>query len=134
MHVHIVVDDAARACAVPPLLLQPIVENAVRHGIAVSSAAGRIAVSGRVAQNRLVIEVEDDGPGVRENGARSGGTGLSNTRERLAQLFGPDHRLDIGSPNGRGTRVRIELPVRTPANGEDASARIEPAHAHRSRG
>jgi len=132
MRVEIHVDDAARGCTVPPLLLQPIVENAVRHGIAVSSAAGRIAVSGRVVHDRLVVHVEDDGPGMSGNSGRSGGTGLSNTRERLAQLFGDDHRLDIGSASGRGTSVRIELPARTATNGEDRRAPLEPTHAHRS--
>jgi LytS/YehU family sensor histidine kinase len=126
MRVHLHIDDAARGCAVPPLLLQPIVENAVRHGIAVSPSAGHITVRGRVLHDRLVLDVEDDGPGMSGNGARSGGTGLSNTRERLTQLFGSDHRLDIGSADGRGTRVRIDLPVRVALEADDAQPRPVP--------
>ncbi len=101
--------------AVPPLLLQPLVENAVRHGIAVSSSAGRIRVRGRRVNGRLVLDIEDDGPGfAREGGARGTGTGLANTRARLEQLFGAQQRLDIAAANGSGTRVRIELPARGP--------------------
>lgn len=110
MTVEIDVAPDARALAVPPLLLQPIVENAVRHGIAVSSSAGRIRVHGRRENGRLVLEVEDDGPGMNGSGASRGtGTGLRNTRARLEQLFGAEQTLTIGAANGRGTRVHIEV-------------------------
>ena len=105
----------ARTLAIPPLLLQPLVENAVRHGIAVSSAAGRIRVQGRRDADRLVIEIEDDGPGFANDATSRGtGTGLANTRARLEQLFGDAQRLDIGRSNGRGTHIRIEIPARPP--------------------
>jgi two-component system LytT family sensor kinase len=114
MRVAIDVPDDARACAVPPLLLQPIVENAVRHGIAVSSKAGEIRVSARLYNGTLRLDVEDDGPGVTEGAApRGSGTGLANTRARLAEMFGGNQQLEIASRNGTGTRVSITIPARS---------------------
>jgi LytS/YehU family sensor histidine kinase len=96
---------------VPPLLLQPLVENAIRHGIAVSSAAGHITLGSRVSGQRLLIEVTDDGPGMNGQPAGKGsGTGLRNTRERLERIYGDDHRFDLSS-DGTGTRIRIDIPA-----------------------
>jgi signal transduction histidine kinase len=114
MRVAIDVPDDARACAVPPLLLQPIVENAVRHGIAVSSKAGEIRVSARVHNGTLRLDVEDDGPGVTKGAPPQGsGTGLTNTRARLAEMFGGMQQLEIVNRNGTGTRVSITIPARS---------------------
>jgi two-component sensor histidine kinase len=111
MRIQTDIDEASRDLAVPPLLLQPLVENAVRHGIAVSSAAGRIAVTSRREGDRLHICIEDDGPGMNAGTVgRGSGTGLRNTRERLAQMFGADQRIDITS-NTSGTTVRITMPA-----------------------
>lgn len=100
------------ACRVPPLVLQPLVENAVRHGIARTSSAGRIEVEATLEDGRLVVEVRDDGPGFSPE-TESSGVGLRNTRERLAQLYGPEGRLEIRrGGDGRGTTARIELPAR----------------------
>ena len=121
MHVTIDVPDDARACAVPPLLLQPIVENAVRHGIAVSSKAGEIRVAARVHNGTLRLDVEDDGPGLTKDAApRGSGTGLANTRARLAEIFGVQQQLEIASRNGAGTRVSITIPARS---AEEAAVR-----------
>jgi signal transduction histidine kinase len=114
-------DAAARACGVPPLLLQPLVENAVRHGIAASSAAGHVTVTATTQDGRLIIEVADDGPGFQDASAGDGGgTGLRNTRERLAQAYGGDHRFEIASRAGAGTRIRIELPATPWGDDDDA--------------
>jgi len=103
----------ALACSVPPLLLQPLVENAVRHGISVSSKAGRVEVDARMTDRRLRIDVRDDGPGLVEGAAsRGSGTGLSNTRERLAELYGGGAVLETGSEPEGGFRARVELPAR----------------------
>ncbi|MGD2067061.1 MAG: histidine kinase [Gemmatimonadota bacterium] len=109
----------AAGCLVPPLLLQPLVENAIRHGISASSAAGRVAVRARVDDGRLRIEVEDDGPGMGASTPSPGsGTGLANTRDRLEQLYGDAHRVEIrdatGPVEGRGagTLVVLQLPAR----------------------
>src|SRR5690606_13743522 len=82
LHVHIDAPDEARMLAVPPLLLQPLVENAIRHGVSAASTAGLVAVTAVRDNGRLTLTVEDDGPGVREDsGSRGTGTGLSATRE-----------------------------------------------------
>jgi sensor histidine kinase YesM len=97
---------------VPPLILQPLVENAVRHGISRSSAAGLVAVRAGVDEGRLTLTVFDDGPGFTAASARRGsGTGLRNTAERLQQLYGARAELHIEQPGGSGTVVRIRLPA-----------------------
>ncbi|MES2176709.1 MAG: histidine kinase [Gemmatimonadota bacterium] len=96
---------------VPPLLLQPIVENAVRHGLAAISTASRIDVTAAIRADHLELEVRDDGPGVNATSTQPGsGTGLTNTRERLAQLYGTDASLSIADAETRGTVVRISIP------------------------
>jgi signal transduction histidine kinase len=108
----------ALECLVPPLLLQPLVENAVRHGVSAVSAAGVVEVTAAVRDGRLCLTVRDDGPGMGSASHSSGtGTGLRNTRERLEQLQGNGNgsvsaaRLSIESVAGHGTIVRVELPV-----------------------
>jgi sensor histidine kinase YesM len=114
--------DDALAQRVPPLILQPIVENAVRHGISALSTAGRLAVSASVSGSRLHLVVSDDGPGITGASSRPGsGTGLRNTRERIAQLYGDDASLHIESAASGGTIVTLDLPLalspRTTGNG-----------------
>lgn len=78
-----------RSARVPTFVLQPLVENAIRHGIAKRTEAGRIEISARKAGDKLVLSVSDDGPGPAGhiNGDANGGVGLSNTRERLRHLY-----------------------------------------------
>lgn len=115
LRVEVDADPEALPCAVPPLLLQPLVENAIRHGISARSSAGRLAVTARRANGRLTLTVEDDGPGIDAPARTPGsGTGLSNTRERLEQMYGSEHEMRIETPEGGGTRVRLELPARVP--------------------
>ncbi|HTO89986.1 MAG TPA: histidine kinase [Candidatus Sulfotelmatobacter sp.] len=107
-HVHAVPEvlDAM----VPALVLQPLVENAIRHGFGERVSGGRVEVLARRAQEKLRVEVRDDGAGLPEAGVREG-TGLSNTRARLQQLYGPAQTLELEPTPGGGTRVRIELPL-----------------------
>jgi sensor histidine kinase YesM len=99
-------------CLVPPLILQPLVENAVRHGISAVSTAGTIEVTAKLDAGRLSLAVRDDGPGMEHATPQPGsGTGLRNTRERLAQLYGDRAALRIVNGDGGGTTVRIELPA-----------------------
>jgi two-component system LytT family sensor kinase len=102
---------------VPTLILQPLIENAIRHAIALKSEPGIVRVEAMRSDNRLRLAVVDDGPGrgaVRPAGGA--GIGLGNTRERLAALYGEDWALDIASDaEGRGTRVSIDLPFRSVA-------------------
>ncbi len=103
------VPQALRARRVPPLLLQPLVENAIQHGIEPKVAGGRVQVRARAEGDVLVLEVCDDGLGFGAT-TRGGGVGLANLRQRLAAQYGDRGRLSIedGAP---GTRVRLTLPL-----------------------
>jgi hypothetical protein len=103
---------------VPQLLLQPIVENAVEHGVARALDGGEVRVAALLDGDTLRLTVDDDGPGPLA-GDSAAGIGLANTRERLARLYGSRARLSLEprSPSG-GTRVRIDLPI-------DATPRAE---------
>lgn len=111
LQVMIEADDAALDWKVPPLILQPLVENAVRHGISARSSAGRLRVMATVVDDRLRLVVGDDGPGMDAVSPQPGsGTGLANTRERLFQLHGPHARLEIESTPATGTVATVWLP------------------------
>jgi len=107
--------DAARETldlAVPAFLLQPLVENAIRHAVAPRAAGGSVEIQASRFDDTLRIEVRDDGPGFSAGPARNG-IGLSNTRARLEQLYGTSHRFELvnfDAPS-RGASCRIELPA-----------------------
>ncbi len=112
--VGIAIEPAALEARIPNLLLQPLVENAILHGVAPKSGPGRVDVIGRVEAGRLHLEVRDDGPGLRDNGSPTKeGVGLSNTRERLAKIYGEHGEFSLRSTPGRGLSVLISLPCRT---------------------
>ena len=104
------IEPATLDLLVPNLVLQPLVENAVRHGIAPRACGGRIDVAVNESGGTLVIEVCDDGPGAAE--IREG-VGISNTRARLAQLYGSAARLELGNAPAGGFRARLDLPAHT---------------------
>jgi sensor histidine kinase YesM len=108
---------------VPSLILQPLVENAVRHAIEPRSTPGLISIHARRANGRITLEVSDDGPGI--GPMKSGGCagiGLANTRARLEQLYGAEHRFTLANRDEGGALVRMEFPFRV--------ARAHPAQAH----
>ncbi len=106
-------DPAALAAAVPPLLLQPLVENAIVHGLAPRAAPGSVAVFARRAGDRLVLTVTDDGVGLGPNPRPGAGTGLKNIRARLdAQYGGAAHLRVEPNPAGAGVVATVELPFR----------------------
>jgi len=110
-------DPALASVPVPHLVLQPLVENAIRHGIARRVRAGHVAVSVRRVNDRLHMVVRDDGPGITEaNGdTMRTGIGLANTRARLERLYGGAFELEvINSPSG-GLEATILLPIANPA-------------------
>jgi sensor histidine kinase YesM len=105
------IEPGLEAASVPTLLLQPLVENAVRHGVSDRPGGGTVRIAARREGDRLVLEVADDGPGIDDSAAPSGtGFGLHSVRERL-RAAGPPHALEIDSAPGRGTRVRVLLPL-----------------------
>ena len=99
---------------VPGLLLQPLVENAIKHGVARRGDGGTVEVRSRREADMLVLEVADDGPGFPGGWgpASSGGIGLANTRERLERLYDGAYRFDAGAREGGGARVTIRIPFR----------------------
>jgi LytS/YehU family sensor histidine kinase len=98
---------------VPSLILQPLVENAVRHGVSTADGRCRIALTVRASADRLTIDVRDAGPGLDPVKARiSPGVGLANTAERLKYLYGADHRFEVRSADAGGVQVAIDLPFR----------------------
>ena len=106
--------SAARLAHVPQLILQPLVENAVRHGIAPREAGGSLTVRAVVEHEMLVMTVEDDGVGIGNVPAGQGGSGLglNAVRARLAHLYGARQRFEIGPRSPLGTRVTITMPYR----------------------
>jgi two-component sensor histidine kinase len=114
------VEEAAAYALVPPFLMQPLVENAIRHGVEPAAECGSVCVQARRADGRLTLAVEDDGPGLSLEGSTNGGTGigLRNTRARLAQLYPEDHRFQLAESAHGGLRVEIEIPYRREPVGE----------------
>jgi len=104
---------------VPNLILQPIVENAIRHGIARQTISGHITIRACKKKNRLIMQVEDNGPGLgtNSNGTPSG-IGLDNTRARLEQFYGEDYGLEVANSAARGVIVTLEIPAVEPAKNE----------------
>lgn len=109
--------DLQDAC-VPTLLLQPIVENALRHGLGPVSRPGIVEVSARRRDHTLCLEVRDNGCGLPKDRPQSDGIGLSNTRARLQHLHGDRHRLIIEDRPDGGVRVVVELPLQTRTGAE----------------
>jgi two-component system, LytTR family, sensor kinase len=96
---------------VPRFLLQPLAENALQHGIEPAESGGRLELRVRAHQEKMTVELHDDGVGLRTGGSRTG-TGLRNTRQRLAHLYGEAASLEIAPRSGGGTVVRVTLPFR----------------------
>jgi two-component system LytT family sensor kinase len=112
------VEPQALGCRVPNLILQPIVENAVRHAVAPRSTPGRIEIKAERRDGVLRLQVRDNGPGLPATTAArrpSGGVGLSNTRARLDRLYGSAHRFELANDPQGGTVVTLEIP----AHGQD---------------
>ena len=103
------VDAAARGALVPPMALQTLVENAVRHGLAPSRAGGRVSVTARRCDDAVRVEVADTGVGAGEGGAP--GIGLANTDERLRLLFGPGAALCTDAERPVGFAVSFAVPA-----------------------
>jgi LytS/YehU family sensor histidine kinase len=108
-------DPDALELAVPPLLLQPLVENAVRHGIAPRRDGGSLRLAASVDNDSLVLEVADDGVGAPPDAWRHAeGIGLSVVRRQLEMRFAHKARMDVRTAPGQGFAVRLTLPAHLP--------------------
>jgi two-component system, LytTR family, sensor kinase len=111
-------DPASLEVMVPSMLLQPLVENSIKHGLSSKIDGGSIFLRSQLSEAHVTIEVEDDGVGMasaqlleRPSGIGEGGIGMANVAERLKVLYGDTARMTIDSRNGTGTLVRLRLPV-----------------------
>ena len=134
--------DAAKA-QLPAMLLQPLVENAIKYGVSPQEEGAEIAIVAQLVGPRLRVTVSDTGPGMTMNNIEAGlpavrptharrdstGVGLANIRDRLAQAYGEEHRFEIRSPESGGFSVLIELPFETEESAALSEATAEPAQA-----
>jgi two-component system, LytTR family, sensor kinase len=110
----VAVEEAASRALIPSLLLQPLVENAIKYAIAPNESGGTIRLRANTTRDWLEIEVSDEGPGITKlgsaqtNGAR--GVGLANTRDRLNEIYGDAHRFEIANRSPRGLSIVIRVP------------------------
>ena len=110
------IEDGVRGALVPSLILQPLVENAIRHGISPRAGAGYVQVTARRAGDKLAISILDNGVGVRarrsRERSRGSGLGLTNTTTRLIHLYGEHHEFESGPREEGGYAVRITIPFK----------------------
>lgn len=112
LNVRINIDPETLDACVPNMLLQPLVENAIKHGIAPRPEGGNIEVYARRLDGKLCVEITDDGLGMSDTAEQEqhSGVGLINTKERLRHLYGAAHAFNLSSFPGRGVTIRITLP------------------------
>jgi sensor histidine kinase YesM len=129
LRAHFDIDPRTMQARLPSLLLQPLVENAIKYAVTPQEEGADISVVARLAGNRVQITVSDTGPGLKggaiqpsygasqastavpATGVQSTGVGLANIRDRLAQAYGPDHRFEVQGRAGGGFGVMIEIPM-----------------------
>jgi sensor histidine kinase YesM len=131
------VEPAAAKASIPSLLLQPLVENAIKYAVSPQEEGARISLTAQAIGNRLRVIVADTGPGLQAQGnprvsdslsgtrAVSTGVGLANIRDRLAQAYGEDHRFQIDHPPEGGFTVTIEIPYELYQDPDAARAEAE---------
>jgi signal transduction histidine kinase len=125
LSVHYTIDPATLDAEVPRLILQPIVENAIKHGVSPRSGPGLVQIGSRVDGDRLWLEVRDNGVGL-SGSARTqfrSGVGLANTRDRLECLYGEAQKLEFSETEG-GLTVRIAVPLRRSPIPAESAARV----------
>src|SRR5262249_3209608 len=109
LQVELDIDRGLLDALVPPLVLQPLVENALRHGLEPRRAGGTVRVAAVAHGPRLSLSIVDDGIGLPRQVAE--GVGLRNTRTRLRELYGDDHAFVVFAAPSGGTEARIEIPL-----------------------
>ncbi|MGI9374903.1 MAG: sensor histidine kinase [Tsuneonella suprasediminis] len=132
--------EAAKAC-LPSMLLQPLVENAIKYAVSPQEEGAQISLTAQLVGQRLRVAVSDTGPGLRDRKERanlplalagagrtvSTGVGLANIRDRLAQAYGDDHRFEIRNPPDGGFTVIIEIPYESADDSAQIGAPVKPA-------
>ena len=122
------IDPVTLDVAVPSMLLQPLIENSIKHGLEPRISGGTITLRSRLEAERLLIEVEDDGVGIAPGRPlasgvlRGTGIGMKNVRERLEVLFGDAAHFEVTSRPGRGTKITLGIPVRDDRDSEPQDA------------
>jgi two-component system LytT family sensor kinase len=113
LRVEVDVSEELMSASVPNLILQPLVENAIRHGVAKSSSSGLVRIAARRENGWLELSVEDDGPGLPSDFEPDAGRGigLSNVRARMEQLYGSRQEFRIGNAEPKGTAARLRIPL-----------------------
>ncbi|HLM61463.1 MAG TPA: histidine kinase [Pyrinomonadaceae bacterium] len=124
------IDPETLAARVPNLILQPIVENAIKHGISRQTDVGSLIISSERRGDRLQIRVEDSGPGLQSSngnakGSKIGGIGLANTRARLAYLYEENYQFEIKNAVPHGVIVMLEIPFETIKGLQQETDRVE---------
>lgn len=131
------VEPAAAQASIPSLLLQPLVENAIKYAVSPQEEGARISLTAQVIGTRLRVTVADTGPGLQAQAVKrvsdslsgtravSTGVGLANIRDRLAQAYGEEHRFDIDNPPEGGFTVTIEIPYELHEDPDGARSSIE---------
>jgi sensor histidine kinase YesM len=137
LRTHFELDEAALAAQLPAMLLQPLVENAIKYAVSAQEEGAQIALTARVVGDRLRLTVEDTGPGSEDmqrfmagdalstpapGRPVSTGVGLANVRNRLAQAYGDAQLFETRSEAGGGFTVLIEIPFTPAARAEEATA------------
>jgi hypothetical protein len=116
LNLDIDIGEEANRALIPSLLLQPLVENAVKYGIARSEEGGNLRIAARVFAGDLLLELSDDGPGVELQEGQipdANGVGLRNTRERLQELYGSHHSIRLSQTDPHGLTISIRIPHET---------------------
>jgi two-component system LytT family sensor kinase len=120
MKIDLNISPEAEQALVPSMLLQPLIENSVKHAIARSADGGLIEINARVVKDKLILEVADDGPGIPDykavierNSTTSGGVGLKNIGNRLREIYGTEHELTFSTREPVGCKVTVIIPYET---------------------
>jgi two-component system, LytTR family, sensor kinase len=113
LDIEIEVEPRALDALLPNLILQPIAENALEHGVGRKAGAATLRVEAWRDDEHLIVTIRDNGPGLGDEGENGGGVGIRNTRERLEQLYGEEGRLTVRDAEGAGVVSEIRLPYHT---------------------
>jgi LytS/YehU family sensor histidine kinase len=123
LRVDVDIDNRTLSAAVPNLILQPLVENSIRHGIGSDPGTGIIAIRTWLEEGMLVVQVQDNGAGIADGDTTAEGVGLANIRARLAQLYPSAHAFTLGAGSTGGTIATITIPFQLVSAAESAGVR-----------